>query len=163
MRLMIAFLAAAACIALGMGAANRLTARERLLRAWEGALQRLELALGQGGDTLPRLLRSAAGEDVPLLKELAKRLEGEPALSPQALLPRLNEGGLLTPAEQEVLEQAIGGLFSPTVSGQLQAIEYAREQWALFRRISREAWESHGRLYASLGWLAGAALFILMC
>ena len=74
MRWLASLLAAAACVALGTLAANRLTAREKALNAWEGALLRLEAVLAQGGGEVPALLRRAAGESVPLLLE-AGRLE----------------------------------------------------------------------------------------
>lgn len=163
MQLILAFLGAAACIALGMLAADRLSQRERLLNAWEGALQRMEAAISLGGLNLPGVLRKGAGENVPLLSRAAALLEEQPALSHQALLSRLDWTGLLTPAERETLQECLTGLFAPAPQMQLQALQYAREQWALFRRIGREAQENNARLYASLGWLAGAAVFILMC
>lgn len=163
MHLILALLAAAACIALGALAAGRLSAREKLLNAWEGALRRLEVLVAQGGEGLPQVLKKAAGEETPLLRQAAGLLEAEPALAPEALLARLPWDALLTPAERETLQDALTGLFAPRAEMQLQALGYAREQWALFRRIGREARESSARLYASLGWLAGAAVFILLC
>ena len=163
MQAIIALLAAAACVALGALAANRLSLREKMLDAWDGALLRMEGAAARGGSPLPQILRQGAGGRVPLLREAADRLEKEPALSPAALLPLLRWDGLMTPAEKGALEECLLSLFSPNPEAQIRALSYAREQWALFRRVGREAREKNARLYASLGWLSGAALFILMC
>ena len=163
MRWLASLLAAAACVALGTLAANRLTAREKALNAWEGALLRLEAVLAQGGGEVPALLRRAAGESVPLLLEAAQAMENTPALSPESMLDSLSWGTLLTPAEQDALRECLLGLFSPSPEMQRRAVAYAREQWALFRRLGREAAEKNTRLYQGLGWLAGAAVFILMC
>ena len=46
---------------------------------------------------------------------------------------------------------------------QIQSLSGARDQLAHFHQISREAAEKNSRLYNSLGFLAGAALFILLC
>lgn len=163
MHLILALLAAAACIALGLLAAGRLSARERALNAWEGALRRMEGAVAQGGQGVAQVLRRGAGDNVPMLQEAAGLLEKEPALAPEALISRLAWDPLLTPAERDVLREGLAGLFSPSPELQLRALGYAREQWALFLRLGREALEKNARLYASLGWLAGAAVFILMC
>lgn len=163
MQVILAFLGAAACIALGMLAADRLSQRDHMLHAWECALQRMEAAVSVGGLNLPGVLLKGAGENVPMLAQAAMYLKNEPSLSHQALIARLDWAGLFTPAEREILQECLTGLFAPTQQMQLQALQYAKEQWALFRRIGREARENNARLYASLGWLAGAAVFILMC
>ena len=163
MHLILAVLAAAACIALGLLAARRLSAREVLINACEGALRRMEGAVTRGGEGVVQVLRRGAGDDVPMLQQAAALLEREPALAPEALLSRLAWDPLLTPAERDALREGLAGLFFSTPDMQLRALGYAREQWALFRRISRETLEKNARLYASLGWLAGAAVFILMC
>jgi len=163
MQLILAALAAAACIFLGMMAANRLTARERLLSSWEEILDRLEVKLNQGGDSLPRLLRECARGTGTCLEIAAERLEQEGAVSAEEWLRQIPWEPLLTPPEKETLAKCLEGLFAPFLEQQLQALLFAREQWNRFRRISREAQENNVRLYVSLGWLAGAAVFILIC
>ena len=163
MRWIVALLAAAACVALGYGAAGRLAARERLLNGWEGALLRMEAALARIPDGLPALLRVGAGDQVPLLKTLAEAIEKAPAADPRALVDALPWEPLLTGPEKDALADCLAALFSPLPKHQASALAYAREQLALFHKISREAWEKNARLYGGLGWMAGAALFILMC
>jgi len=163
MQLILAALAAIACIFLGMMAANRLTAREKLLSSWEEILERLEVQLNRGGDDLPRLLNDCARGTGTCLEKAAARLEKEDALPGEQWLSQLEWEPLLTPSEKDTLKKCLEGLFAPYLEQQLQAVLYARELWARFRRISREAHENNTRLYVSLGWLAGAAVFILIC
>ena len=70
---------------------------------------------------------------------------------------------LLSPAERETLSACLRSLFSPTLTQQAQALSAARDQWAVFLRLCREKREKDGKLYVSLGWLGGAAAFILLC
>ena len=156
-------MAAAACVALGLWASRRLSRRETLLNAWEGALIRMEGAVTHSGAGLRDVLRSGGEDRLTELKELSRRMELQPAASPDALLSALPWDPLLTEAERDALLACLRGLFSPTLTQQAQAIAYARDQWAVFRRLSREALDRNGRLYVSLGWLSGAALFIFLC
>ena len=163
MRWIIALLAAGACVALGYLAAGRLAARENLLNAWEEALMRMETALSRVPDGLPALLRAGAGDQVSALNELAEAIERSPAGEPRALVESLSWDPLLTGPEKDALAQCLISLFSPLPQRQARALSYAREQFSLFRRAGREAREKSGKLYGGLGWMAGAALFILFC
>ena len=159
----VALLAAGACAALGMAAARRLAMRERALNAWEGALMRMEGAVSHSGDGLRDVLKKGAGEDNAVLRQLIDRMEAAPAAPSEALIRELNWESVLSDAEKETLAACLLSLFSPSLAQQAQAIAYAREQWAVFRLKGREARERDGKLYISLGWLAGAAVFILLC
>ena len=162
MQLILAALAAFACIALGTLAANRLSERERLLNAWEDVLQRLEIRIQAGGEALPRLfLESARGTGISLEKA-AEVWEKNPGWTAETWLEMLPWEPLLTPPEKDTLQKCLEGMLLPRREQQLQALFFAREQWARFRRICREARENNTRLYMSLGWLAGAAVFILI-
>ena len=163
MRWLIGLLAAGACAALGGWAARRLSLRVDTLNAWEGALSRMEgmaqhLAMG-----LPDMLRRASGGQIPCLDILADRIVSDPTRAPEELLRDLPWEPWLSGEERETARDCLLGLFAPTADQQLRAIRFAGEQWQHFRRISREQRERNGRLYRSLGWLGGAALFILMC
>ena len=129
----------------------------------EEILERLEVQLNRGGDDLPRLLNDCARGTGTCLERAAARLEKEDALPGEQWLSQLEWEPLLTPSEKDTLKKCLEGLFAPYLEQQLQAVLYARELWARFRRISREAHENNTRLYVSLGWLAGAAVFILIC
>ncbi len=157
-----AFAAAGACAALGMSASRRLARREALLAFWDGALLRMEGAVTHSGAGLADVLRQGAGEKCPALEELIRRLLASPAASPDAMTDALPWDELLSPAERDTLSACLRGLFSPTLNQQAQAIEAARDEWAVHLRRSREKRERDGRLYVSLGWLAGAAAFILL-
>lgn len=163
MKMLPALLGACGCIALGMAAAARLSAREKQLNAWEAALQHMEGEIQRGGAGLPRLFREAGAGQLPPLEQAAEIMETEPALSPEAMLSGLSWDPFLTETERETLEECLKGLFSPEPEAQLRSIGRAREQWAHFRQLSRECMERNTRLYTSLGWLAGAMVFILIC
>ena len=163
MQLILAVLAAAACIGLGMLAAGRLSERERLLNAWEEVLRRLEMHLDSGCDALPPLLRDCTRGTGVCLEKAAEEWERNPVMLPEAWMKTIAWEPLLTPPEADALKQCLEGLLLPQRAQQMQTLLSIRNQWTLFRRISREARENNARLYSSLGWLAGAAVFILIC
>ena len=80
-----ALAAAGSCAALGMSAARRLTRREALLTAWDGALLRMEGAVTHSGMGLTDVLRQGMGEGNAALEELIRRLSRTPAAAPEAL------------------------------------------------------------------------------
>ena len=160
----LALLGAAACVALGMSAANRLNRREAVLQAWESALLRMDAAVNNSAAPLEDVLRRGAADDnLPVLTELLSRLETLPASSASELLDRLPWEDTLLPAEKETINDCLTALFSPSLQTQSQALAYAQSQWRVYRQSCREARDKNARLYTSLGWLGGAAIFILLC
>ena len=85
------------------------------------------------------------------------------AAPPEALLKGLPWHPLLLPEEKDILLNALAGLFSSSLEGQAQALAYARAQWAVCRQAGRADREKNAGLYTALGWLGGAAAFILLC
>ncbi len=160
---MAALLAAGACAAAGCGASRRLEKREGLLRDWGEALSRMERAVERGGEALTETLRRGAGDRVETLNRLAVSIEANPAQAPEDALARLARDPLLTSREEETLADCLLMLFSPDRETQLRALSDARRQWAANCAAAREARQKNGRLYVSLGWLAGAGVFILLC
>ena len=163
MAIFAALLAAGGCVALGMQASEGLNKREKLLRDWDGALARMETVIRQGGAPLTEVLRRGAGDSVAPLAALAAEIKTAPAQAPEAFLSRLSWDGLWTPAEKEALAECLEALFSPVPEAQVRALTQARQELALARSAAREKREKNGRLFVSLGWLAGAAAFILLC
>lgn len=163
MQMLLALMAAIACVLLGIMAANRLQGREKLLQAWETALQQMAWAAAHHPLPLPALLRLGADNHLAVLETLADMLEASPALSLNDFLSHLPSNPLLTPPEESAIREGLTGLFSPIPEIQIQSLSGARDQLAHFHQISREAAEKNSRLYNSLGFLAGAALFILLC
>ena len=160
----LALLGAGACVALGMSAANRLNWREAILQAWESALLRMDAAVNNSAAPLEDVLRRGAADDnLPVLTELLSRLETLPASSASELLDRLPWEDTLLPAEKETINDCLTALFSPSLQTQSQALAYAQSQWRMYRQSCREARDKNARLYTSLGWLGGAAVFILLC
>ena len=153
-------IAALLCIALGWYGAKRLKEREGYLQHWERALHALQNGVNRGGLSLP-LLMEQGGTDS--LKEAARLLREAPALSGRELTQRLPRDPLLTDPEWQAVCQLIQGLFAPDREGQSAAIRCAGDQFARFSALAREAAEKNIRLYQSLGWLSGAAAFILLC
>ena len=159
----LAVLGAGACVALGIGAAERLNRRDRMLQAWEKALFRMDAAVNHSGAELKEVLRRGAEEENAVLSELLRRMEATPAASTDTLLAALPWDGLLLSAERDTLQNCLASLFSPSLQAQAQALSYALAQWAVYRSACRETREKNIRLYTSLGWLGGAAVFILFC
>ena len=160
---LLALTAAGACAVWGMNASRALAQREALLTAWDGALSRMEGAVAHSGAGLMAVLKQGAAEENTVLRELIRRLSQSPAASPEELTAALPWDEPLSPVERETLSACLRGLFSPTLVQQAQAIAAARNQWAEYLRRCREKREKDGRLYVSLGWLGGAAAFILLC
>jgi stage III sporulation protein AB len=160
---LLALTAAGACAVLGMNASRKLVQREALLAAWDGALWRMEGAVAHSGAGLMDVLKQGAAEENAVLNELIRRLLASPAASPEALTAALPWDEPLSPEEGETLRACLRGLFSPTLPQQAQALSAARSQWAEHLRRCREKQEKDGKLFVSLGWLAGAAAFILLC
>ena len=158
-----AVFAAAACVALGTWAARRLNVRESVLEEWASALKRMENALAFDGAALPQVLRAGADNHLPTLQALINRMEEAPAQSIDELLNDLPWDPLLTDSEKDVLNQCLKALFSPSPIQQSQALARAQEQWQEFLKSAKAVREKNGRLYVSLGWLGGAALFIFLC
>ena len=160
----LALLGAGACVALGMSAANRLNRREAVLQTWESALLRMDAAVNNSAAPLNEVLRRGAADDnLLVLTELLSRLETLPASSASELLDRLPWEDTLLPAEKETINDCLTALFSPSLQTQSQALAYAKSQWRMYRQSCREARDKNVRLYTSLGWLGGAAVFILLC
>lgn len=159
----LALTAAGACAVFGMNASRKLAQREALLNAWNEALLRMEGTVTHSGAGLLDVLKQGAGEENAVLHELIRRMEASPAASPEALTSGLPWDDLLVPDERETLAACLRGLFSPTLAQQAQALSAARDQWAVCLCRCREKREKDGRLYVSLGWLGGAAAFILLC
>ncbi len=160
----LAVLGAGACVALGMSAANRLNRREAVLQTWESALLRMDAAVNNSAAPLNEVLRRGAADDnLLVLTELLSRLETLPASSASELLDRLPWEDTLLPAEKETINDCLTALFSPSLQTQSQALAYAKSQWRMYRQSCREARDKNVRLYTSLGWLGGAAVFILLC
>ena len=158
-----AVFAAAACVALGSGASRRLNGRESMLKEWETALKRMENALAFDNAPLPHVLRAGADNHLPTLQALINRMEEAPAQPIDELLNDLPWDPLLTDSEKDVLLQCLKALFSPSPIQQSQALARAQAQWQEFLKSAKAAREKNGRLYVSLGWLGGAALFIFLC
>ena len=155
--------AAGACAALGFRAADRLGSRETMLKRWDAALSRMEIAVSQGGAALTEVLRRGAGDGVPLLCRLAEDIESAPAQSPRDFIAPLPWDRLLTAPEQETLAECLEAMFSSVPESQARALALARRWLKADLKDAREKREKNGRLYVSLGWLAGAAAFILLC
>ena len=162
MHMLLAALSAVACGALGTLYSRRMSLRHRLIAAWDEALQRMEIAVLHGG-ALGEILTAGAGEQLPLLRTAAEQLRLCPAMEREAWLSALCWGDLLNPPDREILAAALMGLWAADREEQLRALRYGQAQWRLILETSRERQARSAGLYSRLGWLAGAALFILAC
>ena len=162
MQWFLALAAAVSCAALCALASRRLGARWRLARAWADAVERMAEAVRQGNPT-GEVLRRGAGKEVPLLGQAADALDARPAQAPGEWLAGLAWDALLLPEEKDALAACLSGLLTPDRDGQLCALARCSDRWAEVVRRCRGEWDQNGGLYRHLGWLSGAALFILMC
>ncbi len=162
MSIWLALAAGVVCAGAGHGSARYLSAREERLAAWETGLSCLEGMLRRGGGELPGMLRRA-GEKLPALLMLADRLEQCPAAPPERLTEGLPRDPLLEEKEMEALLSCLPALFSPDGESQLSAVSRSWEEAARLRTAAREGKEKNSRLYLRLGYLAGAAAFIMLC
>ena len=147
------------CIALGLYAARRLREREKSLGLWEEAMIFLSQAVSRGGLPLADLMEEGKTDS---LKRAAALIRQNPALSAEELIQSLSPDPFLTDPEWQAVCALIRGLFSPHREGQLAAIRHAGDQFARYAALFREAAEKNIRLYRNLGWLAGAAVLILI-
>lgn len=152
-----------ACVAAGQWASGYLRRREQALTDWADALGRMQAAASHRALTLGELLREGAGAGALTLPALLEQLEAAPAAEPEALMKRLPWHEALLPGEREALERCLTGLFSASLQEQAETLAWARERLEGARQACREKRERDGRLYRSLGWLGGAAVFILLC
>lgn len=155
-----ALLCAAACAALGHLAARRRGQRLETVLAWEEALARLEEG-ARRGYALTELLDSCG--NVPALRAAAAALDRAPAMDAEAWLSSLPWESLLLPGEKETLRRCLRGLLLPRQDMQCRAVGQARETWRRVVEACRREAEEGGRLCRRLGWLGGAAAFILLC
>ena len=162
-RCVLALGAAACCVMLGAVSARRLSQRTEALNAWDGALIRMEGAVTHLGAATVRVLEIGAGDDVPLLDDLAEDMRARPGDTPRERVKALAFPALLSSQETAILRDCLQGLFLPTLGQQAQAIALAREQWTPRLLQARSDQAAKNRLYRGLGWLAGAAAFILLC
>ncbi len=162
MRFLFALISAAACGCLGLLSARRAAERCRLARAWEEALERMECAV-MNGEALREVLLAGSGGQIPLLQGAADMLRRQPALPPEEWLSGLPRDPMLEKEEYDLITACLRGLIAPHMEMQLRALRFCRDRWQWVVRRCREESEKNGRLYGRLGWLGGAALFILMC
>ncbi|MCR4885442.1 MAG: stage III sporulation protein AB [Clostridiales bacterium] len=87
----------------------------------------------------------------------------EPAADGEEAIRALPWPAAFSPEEKAALTECLLGLFSPEKESQLRALQRAGEQWRRFSLATRESREKNAALYRKLGWLAGAAVFILLC
>lgn len=165
-RLAGAFLLAAACLGAGMLAAQRLRGRVRLLRQFEGALERMERELSYTATELPELLEKLSGPDGAgaFFRACAQGLRG-PDRPP---LRRLWHEGLrrlpvpLREGELELLEEAGHILGQYDSAGQCAALKRIRGELAVARRDAELERDRLTRVYCTVGGTAGLFLMILL-
>ena len=124
----------------------------------------MDAAVNHSAAPLEDVLGRGAGDDnLPVLTALMQRMKSMPASSTSELLDGLPWEDTLLPPERGALNDCLTALFSPSLQTQSQALAYAQSQWRMYRQSCCEAREKNARLYISLGWLGGAAVFILLC
>ena len=161
-RALFAMAAAAGCVFLGRASSFCLSQRESLLDDWARALRRMENEAVYRQSSALRTIAQGAAEEKTTLPALAQRMERMND-KPDTLLQNLPWDNRLTPREKETLLECLRALFLPTLAQQQAAFALAQREWAKYREKARAERDKYALLYASLGWLAGAALFILLC
>ena len=161
MRAVFAFLCLIACGAIGTLSGSRVSRRLSAAARWDGILYRMEASAARGHPIAEILLSAAEKEDQALLQS-ARLLQKTPAISQEAWLAAFMWDDLLTPKERSILRGGLAALFSPSREEQTKGLREARRQWNTVLSACEKDGQRLGRLYRQLGWLGGAALFILM-
>lgn len=151
---------AGCCMALGLQQAGRAEKRGDDMESWERAMLKMAGAIEAGGRGLPEILEAS---EIPQLQAGAQLLRQQPALSPEQWAEHLPRDEWLKPAEWALLRQGLMGLFAPLPAQQLREMAYARKRFTPLSAQAREEAGRRGKLYRALGWLGGAAVFILIC
>lgn len=156
---MLAVFSCFSCVLAGHWAARRVMLRLNAAQAWDDALRRMENAV-ETGATVTEALRSGR---TPFLDRAAEALRLSPAQTTDAWLAALPWEEMLTARERDVLSACLRGLFAASREEQRRALDHGLLLWQDTLRACRDKKEACGGLYRRLGWLSGAALFILMC
>ncbi|MBR6186522.1 MAG: hypothetical protein IKQ41_09710 [Clostridia bacterium] len=155
--------AAASCAALGAHFSRRLSRRLEALSQWDKALSALEGAVRYQEMSALQAIDRGAREEGLTLPALSERMRARPCQSSAALLDGLPWHPLLPKEAQAALADCLLSLFEPTLPQQARGIALAKPPFTRCLRSAQAARDAYGRLYISLGWMAGAALFILLC
>lgn len=161
MQLILSLTAAGACVLLGLCRASRLMSREKALEGWADAMARMESAVTHFSPPISDILREGAA-CAPALAAVGKLMEAAPARPLDELWRELPCDDAIRDAEWAMLGDCLRGLQETTVARQREAIRRTREKWSPLLLSARKARERGVRAYCSLGWLGGAAVFILM-
>ena len=156
---MLAVFSCFSCVLAGHLAARRVLSRLNAAKAWDEALRRMENAVERGG-TVTEVLRSGRTD---FLDRAADALCRDPAQTLDGWLSSLPWEETLTAEEKETLAACLTGLFATSREEQRRTLAHGLKLWQDTLRTCREKKEACGGLYRRLGWLSGAALFILMC
>lgn len=155
--------AAAACVSIGFHFSRRLSRLVDALSQWDKALLALSGAIRYRRASALDALEAGAREEKETLPALLKRMKERPGETPAALIRELPWHPLLPPEAVSALSDCLLSLFLPTLPQQEQGLALSRIPFDDCLSKAREAREKNARLYGSLGWLSGAALFILLC
>ena len=161
MRLILSLTAAGACVLMGLSRAARLQAREKALEEWAEAMARMESAVTHFSPPIADILREGA-VCAPALGALDRLLAASPARPLDELWQETPRDETIKETEWAALGECLRGLQETTAARQREAIRRAREKWTPLVVSARKARERGVRMYCSLGWLGGAAVFILM-
>lgn len=162
-RVIFALGAAAACAALGTLASGCLSRRLDALSQWDKALARMDGAVRHRQASALEAVSQGAQEETVTLPALLEKARNTPGQTPAVLLRELPWHPLLPKDAKAALTDWLLSLFLPTAAQQTQGMALAQLPFSRCLNDARAAKERCGRLYVSLGWLAGAALFILLC
>ncbi len=161
MRLILSLTAAGACVLMGLCRAARLQAREKTLEEWGEAMARMESLVTHFSPPIPEILHEG-GACAPTLHTLETQYALAPAQGLKQLWRALPREAPLKDEEWALLGDCVGGLGETTATRQKEALRRAREKWSPLMVSARKARERGVKMYCSLGWLGGAAVFILM-
>ena len=162
LRIVFALGAAAACAALGGRAAGRLARRAQALSQWDKALRLIAGAVQYRRATALEAVRQGTGAEKTTLPALAERMRADPGKTPEALVQNLPWHAQADQETRQAVSAFLLALFLPTLPQQEQAMRLAKVPFDRLLKDARNAKEKYGRLAVSLGWLAGAAVFILL-
>lgn len=160
--------AGVACALIGYMASRTLTMRVTNITQWLAALKRIETSLKGAGLSIMRVLEAGMAKDSPTvsnrLKETVEQMKLHPPWTVEQAWMEASKTKLSgeRDAEKAILDQCFRDIGLGTIDQRQQGLSLAMERLALLNTEAREEERRNGRLYKSLGWLAGLALVLML-
>lgn len=166
LRVGMALIAGVGCGLLGMRRAALWVRRERELRAWLEALQKLRLLLKESAMPLPEVFRKSAcaGSTQTVLTAIAEHMVQCPRETAAHVFDALQNSGMnwATAEERERISRMFAGVEHGSLALRCQAVAQTEGWLQMALHQAEEKRRRDGRLAVTLGWTAGIGLTLFL-